>query len=364
MRIVAYLLAIIARITNPYRGNLRRLMLILHGPMGFQILRTAIELEVFDILKKTPGQTARQLFNSLDVASEESLKVILDGCCALQIMRCTRGRYHSTIEKGSFFSLEQIKIFVNFIHLTNYRQQFYLFQSVKEDKPKGLQAVYGEKYSNLYHAIEHEPDLFCAWSEFMNDMHQTSKKQLYRRLDYSRYRRVLDLGGHDGTGAIELAKRYPNLFVTTFDLPFKRELALENFKRANLQQKCTFHGGSFFEDIPPGYDLVQLIHVYEMFSLENLRTIFSKVYDSLPNEGTVASFGIHLPDNVLNWPELYLGTVYFNAAATGQGGIRTSSELVKLLSEIGYVNVKQIPSCGGNDPFSGFHCLITGSKTT
>ncbi len=69
--------------------------------------------------------------------------------------------------------------------------------------------------------------------------------------------RFLDLGGGPGFISIELARQYPELTGTVFDLPATAEVANSNIRAAGLQDRLNSRGGNAISDDLGGpYDLI------------------------------------------------------------------------------------------------------------
>lgn len=79
--------------------------------------------------------------------------------------------------------------------------------------------------------------------------------------DWSRTASVVDVGGGTGATLIRLLTQTPGLVGTVFDLPRVRQEALAAIEAAGLTDRCGFHGGDFFTEVPSGAD------VYTMSSI-------------------------------------------------------------------------------------------------
>lgn len=85
---------------------------------------------------------------------------------------------------------------------------------------------------------------------------------LERGSSWQDVRSLLDVGGGDATIACALARRFPNLHVTVFNLPASAELARARIKREKLEARVSVVEGNFLEDpLPKGFDRVQFSRV-------------------------------------------------------------------------------------------------------
>jgi cyclopropane fatty-acyl-phospholipid synthase-like methyltransferase len=85
--------------------------------------------------------------------------------------------------------------------------------------------------------------------------------------DFSRHRRVLDLGGGTGSWLIALLRHYPGLEGTLFDLPNAAAVARQRLASDPGAQRAQVVAGDFFKDpIPSGHDAVLIANVIHLFS--------------------------------------------------------------------------------------------------
>ena len=78
---------------------------------------------------------------------------------------------------------------------------------------------------------------------------------LLEAYNFSQIAKLVDLGGAHGAMAAAIAKRYPSIRCTCFDLPSAEQGALKTFRESGVADRCDFAGGDFFADIPDGADV-------------------------------------------------------------------------------------------------------------
>lgn len=96
--------------------------------------------------------------------------------------------------------------------------------------------------------------------------------------------RFLDLGGGPGFISIELARQYPELTGTIFDLPATAEVADSNIRAAGLQERlCSRGGNAISDDLGGPYDMIWCSSVLHF--LPDLDTALCKITAALKPEG-------------------------------------------------------------------------------
>jgi SAM-dependent methyltransferase len=79
--------------------------------------------------------------------------------------------------------------------------------------------------------------------------------------DFSRFGRVVDVGGGNGALLIGILGAHPRLRGTVFDRPQTVEGARRRIAEADLSARCEVVGGDFFESVPEGADAYLVKHV-------------------------------------------------------------------------------------------------------
>jgi demethylspheroidene O-methyltransferase len=159
--------------------------------------------------------------------------------------------------------------------------------------------------------------------------------------DFSQHRRVLDVGGGQGTFLSRLAKHAPHLELCLFDLPQVAELARANFLRQGVQARASAHPGSFLRDpLPGGADLVTLLRVAHDHPDADVKDLLRNIHDALPPGGTLllAEPMAQQADSPAQ------GDAYFHfyLLAMGSGRLRTAKELGELMQAAGFTGVERV----------------------
>jgi demethylspheroidene O-methyltransferase len=159
--------------------------------------------------------------------------------------------------------------------------------------------------------------------------------------DVSRHKRLMDVGGGDGSFLRSAAARAPALDLTLFDLPAVVETARPRFSAAGLADRATLVGGSFSHDpLPRGADLVTLVRIAHDHGDDSVEKLLAAIFAALEPGGTILIAEPMAGDaNSAPMADAYFG---FYLLAMGKGRARKPSELMTMLTRSGFVAPRQV----------------------
>ncbi|WP_019819567.1 methyltransferase [Saccharomonospora saliphila] len=328
-------------------ATLARLREYMVGPTRFMTLLSCVELGIIDRLREKPGMTAAELGDTVGVkpdAVEQLLHLLVkEGFVAHD--DSSGGYTLDALAEVPEADLRRAHSYMNLIKVVALRQLFYLPESAREAVPVGLRELYGHE-GTLYDAVAEHRDLRAAWAPLMNTVTANTDPWFFDNIDIPPKARVLDLAGNTGIGAIHTHKMTssPDIHVTTFDLPEKREECLENFRQHGVEEDSSFIGGDVFEGVPEGFDIVLIKHFLDMFDQDDVFRILNGVHKSLDVGGQVNILVPVYPEDVRS-PDNYnvdFFPAFFLGCTMGQGGPQKLSTYQSWLRECGFEVTKTV----------------------
>jgi demethylspheroidene O-methyltransferase len=107
-----------------------------------------------------------------------------------------------------------------------------------------------------------EPGEAAAYSALMAASQSMLSDEILDAYDFGKHASLIDIGGGEGAFLAAVAKRYPGLRLSLFDLPPVASRAREKVSSQPLGQCPRCYGGSFLDDeLPRGHDCVTLVRV-------------------------------------------------------------------------------------------------------
>ena len=180
----------------------------------------------------------------------------------------------------------------------------------------------------------HSAQAFARYSELMAASQTFVIEEILASYPFQDCKLVMDVGGGQGRFACELAKNYPHLQVTLFDLPDVCTVSSRIVARNGLSDRIQVVPGDFTQDaLPTGAELVTLVRIAHDHSDDVVLALLKSIYASLPY-------------------------FHFYLLAMGSGRLRTPMELMQLMHLAGFTHIEQIPN-----PMPVHAKLVLGRKS-
>ena len=149
----------------------------------------------------------------------------------------------------------------------------------------GIRSASGHEFHEFVNSVR--PDAGVAFNTAMEAGSTLQSVVLAHSLNWSKTRKVCDVGGGTGSALEVLLRAHPLLEATLFDLPEvvdKTRLALRS---GPLSPRCEIVGGSFFEYVPGGADRYLMLRVVNEWEDSQARMILESVVDAMPPDARI-----------------------------------------------------------------------------
>ena len=137
-----------------------------------------------------------------------------------------------------------------------------------------------------WQAHARDPTRARAFTEAMHSISVRPAAALARAVDLDGRRQLLDVGGGSGAASIELARAWPELRCTVWELPSVCALAREYVAAAGLEARVEALEGDMFGDrFPEGCDVVLFAQILHDWPPEKGRGLVERAFAALPPGG-------------------------------------------------------------------------------
>ena len=244
---------------------------ILQTAAGFMMskhLFAANELGLFEKLADRP-LTLDELAKDLSIPPRTA-RITADAMVALGFLEKQDDRYRNSSVSQTFLSGKtpaDLRPFLLFWNHISYPKWLHLEEALRTNR--GVRA-------------DLDPDQQRIFSEGVAAIQAGPAHALPEKYDFTRQRKVLDLGGGVGEYLVPILDRYPQLEGTLFELPSVTGVAKDALAAIPVGSRINIVAGDLFEDaIPEDHDALILANVVHYFdparNLELLRRIRERV---------------------------------------------------------------------------------------
>ncbi len=318
----------------------RSLFDICGGFVYSQILFACVQLDLFDILAKGP-QSRSELSKQLSLSSDATVRLLAAAVSLKLVSRRGDDRFGLGSLGAAMVNNEAVTAMVRH-HGILYKDLIdpvALLRGEPAETELSRYWAYARSPHPEYLSAEHVGD----YTALMAASQTLVADEILDAYPVHHHRRLLDVGGGNGTFLTAAALRAPDLGLMLFDLPPVAEQARDRFASTPFIDRLQVNGGDFLTDpIPSGADLVSLIRVLHDHDDDAALCLLRNVRQIVPDDGALL---IAEPMSETPGAEP-IGDAYFGfyLLAMRSGRPRTAAQIESLLSQAGFTKSKPIVS--------------------
>jgi hypothetical protein len=225
---------------------------LINGYQTSQMLHVAAKLRIADLLKDGPRSTAE--LATAAGAHEDSLYRLMRTLASLGIFTESQGRRFELNPAAQYLRSDaqgSLRVLAEIVgEEWMWRPWGALLESARSGKT-AFNHLYGEGTFDWFAKHPEAGRLFDAGQAGSTS---ATAKAVTDAYDFSNVRRVVDVGGGDGTLLAAVLRANPATTGVVFDLPGVVAAAKNTFDRS-LIARAEFAGGNFFTAVPSGAEL-------------------------------------------------------------------------------------------------------------
>ena len=195
-----------------------------------------------------------------------------------------------------------------------------------------------------FEILRNDPPRLHAFQQAMAESSTLAARDAMQVYDFGRFARVLDLGGGYGGVLSELLRAHPGQTGAVFDLDYLDAGATAYLEQAGVAARARFLGGSFFEAVPSGFDLILMKFIVHDWGDEEAHAILAHARASADAGALLVLLEQVVPYTIAATPE-HRAVIRADLTMMGMGGQeRTAEEYRALLAGAGWRLERIIPS--------------------
>jgi 2-polyprenyl-3-methyl-5-hydroxy-6-metoxy-1,4-benzoquinol methylase len=311
-------------------------------------LKAAIDLDVFRAVGEGPGDVASIARHC--GASERGIRILCDFLAIYGILVKEDGRYRHSPASAAFLDPRSPASLASIAQFLGNQAMREPYEHLAEIVRSGRTILPGEG------SVEPENPIWVQFAETMAPMMAPMAGPLGAAVldGHTGPMRVLDIAAGHGLFGIEIAKQNPEAHVTGLDWAPVLRVALENARKAGVEDRYDMLPGSAFEvDFGGPYDAILLTNFLHHFDRATCVTLLKKVHAALRPGGQAATLEF-VPNEDRISPPVPAAFSLTMLASTAAGDAYTFSELKGMYQDAGFGRIAANPI-----PMSP-HTVVTG----
>ncbi|SCD93145.1 methyltransferase [Streptomyces sp. OspMP-M43] len=200
----------------------------------------------------------------------------------------------------------------------------------------GFDEVFGV---SLYEYLENNPDAEQVFDAAMAELARSAAEAVADWFDFSPVRRVVDIGGGDGTVLSTILTRHPHLEGVCFDRPSVCARSSDRAPAVALAGRLTYQPGDIFESVTAGGDLYLLKNVLHDWPWHSCQRILTSARNAMTSADGPQASGLFPPRLIVLEPLLdckadSVHVLYQTViSGSGAGDFQTPEDIRRLLAE-------------------------------
>lgn len=199
--------------------------------------------------------------------------------------------------------------------------------------------------ANSFDLMARDPESVRIFNAAMADMARIVTPDVIRAYDFGKIAHLMDVGGGSGELVGAVAKQFPHIRATIFDLSRCAQSAADHLANIGVADRVRFLAGDFFQSIPSIADVIIMKSVIHDWNDELSLTILGNCRKALPKTGKlllVERLMPELPSIDNDYKECALSDL--NMLRGTGGRERTERTYVRLLQDSGFVHNATYPA--------------------
>jgi len=193
--------------------------------------------------------------------------------------------------------------------------------------------------------IAQNPEMAKVFDEAMATFAPMTAAAIAAAYDFSPFRKLVDIGGGNGSLLIGILKANPHLHGIVFDLPHAADKARGKITEAGLQSRCEAIGGDFFKEVPAGADVYIIKHVIHDWNDDRATAILRNVHRAMPPHGKLLiAEGVYPPRIDRSDTSRGAAANDVNMLVSTGGRQRSEAEFRSLYDAAGFKLTKIVPT--------------------
>ncbi|MCP3817855.1 acetylserotonin O-methyltransferase [Streptomyces sp. A3M-1-3] len=321
--------------TNPTeKMNLRAALIEgIGGYMAAASIGVAADLGLADLIKD--GVRGSDELAAESGTHEPSLRRLLRVLVAVGITSEPEPGRFALTDVGSQLRSDSPDSLLSFTRMFCHPALVTSWQELRHSVTTGERAFDKLHGTDFYSHLANNEAVSALFNVAMGEESRIAAAQVAAGYDFSSAKKVVDLGGGDGTLLAAILPTQPHLQGIVFDSASGVAEAPGVLEKAGITDRCEARAGDFFQDIPTDGDLYIIKSVFQDWNDEDARALLRSCRAQIPASATLLIVGSVLPETASTDQPIAFFTD-LNMLVNSGGRERTESEFRAMLEDTGF----------------------------
>jgi hypothetical protein len=194
---------------------------------------------------------------------------------------------------------------------------------------------------DIWQYFQQNPEDAAVFNDSMSSVTAVTNEAITSLYDFSRFKKLVDVGGGHGGLITSILKLNPELKGVLFDAPQVIDGARARIEAAGLADRCETVAGDFFKAVPAGGDAYIMKWIIHDWDDERAITILKNVRNQMPANGRIILVDSVVPET--DEPH-FSKFIDLNMLVMTGGKERTAKEFEELYAAAGFKLLRVIPT--------------------
>jgi len=323
------------------------LLRMVYGAQVAQILYVATKLELVELLASGPRTTTN--LAAATIVGEVALRRLLRGLVSLGVLSEIDSDRFALTELGEFLrsdhpqSLQARILFNSEVLWPIWGELLDTFRTGNS----GAVSVFGMSF---YDYLQQHSDIGTLFDRTMADAIRYRVEPALEAYDFSRFRKVVDVGGGNGALMLKMLERWHNLEGVIFDLPLVVERARRSITQTPVSLRCSVESGNALERVTSGADCYVMSNFLVSMSDAQAATLLQNCRSAMAVDATVVIIEWVMPtlgedvDPFTRWDTASMDINMLAIHGSDAWRVRSRDEFERVIEAGGFMLNRVIPT--------------------
>lgn len=274
---------------NTNQPTLANIMNLGTGFWASKILLSALKLGLFTLLGQNKKMSAKDIKNALNLkCTDRHVYDLLDALTAFKLLNreglLETATYSNAPDADTFLDKNKPSYCGGMLEMLNNRL-YTFWGNLEEGLLTGEAQNEAKRGEDFFGLIYQDQNKLREFINAMTGIQMGNFIALAQKVDFSKYKTLVDIGGSAGLLSIMVAKNQPHMTCTTVDLPPVEPIARDTIKQHQLSDRVKTQNIDFFTDDFPKADVITMGNILHDWDEEKKLMLMKKAYAALPPGG-------------------------------------------------------------------------------